>query len=125
MSLYVKEVVNYIRENENKIAVSATIDLRNLSGKQKTLLYKIAGSCILNGPLGVGKRNFWKDDEGEIVETSIRDLVGCSGFAWKSFCREIALEFDKKECQCTRVWGNVWPLCEKDGQLPEPLRQGN
>lgn len=116
-----KAIVDYIRSNKSSIVNSSSFDLGKLSEKKKRLVYRIAGSCIFNGPVGVGKRSVWIDEEGEKQETSIRELLGCTGFMWRNFCRTIAENFDHADCHCNSVWGNVWPLCEnEEGQMPKP-----
>ena len=117
------EQINYIKDfivsNQEQISVAATINLEDLSLEEKELVATIAGSCILNGPVGVGKMNFWKTPSGYSQTTNIRTLLKCGSTAWKNFCREICRDLKVEKCQTIKLWGNLWPLCEVNGQLPQ------
>ncbi|MBS7551975.1 hypothetical protein KII05_11465, partial [Weissella confusa] len=108
------EIVKFIKSNVERIKHSSTINLDELNlGKEEIeLVAIIAGSCILNGPVGVNKPCDWILLNGEVRRTTIKELLNCGSSAWKSFCRKIAKELDEVECQSKLVWGNYWPLCE-------------
>lgn len=115
------EIVNYINTNIEDIKIASAFDLTKVEEKDRKLVYRIAGSCILNGPIGVNKEATWVNDEGEHITTTIKTLTGCTSYIWRNFCWQVAENFKGIDCHCVDIWGEVWPQCEVKGSLPAPI----
>lgn len=111
-------ISTFIEENKSKIIFSGTINIENLTEEELELVATIAGSCILNGPVGVNKVVVWTTPSGKQRECSIKQLLNCGSSAWKNLCYEIAKRIGDIDCQSKKAWGNYWPMCEINGQLP-------
>lgn len=110
----VNGIIKYIRENIEKINKVSLFDFENFDQKKKENVALIAASCILNGPIGVGKKQHFLD----LGSISIREYTGATGMQWKLFCSQLAVPLQEENCLSKTVWGKVWPLCEIDGKLP-------
>ena len=105
-----EDISEYARVNIDRIVRGQPLNLDNIDDWESFKMCSL--SCIINGPVGVGKENAFP----ELFEGSIRSKFGCRTSQWRETCRIIASSLDEslkpKSLHC-RLYGNYWPLAEK------------
>ena len=105
------------RSDYEAVMVGSNVEVSNFSSLRTAKLAAV--HCVLNGPVGVGKRTTFPCVEGEV---RLKDLYEgrLSNKMWRNFCRIVAERIVRKyndlaiSSQQMLLNGNVWPLNEDE-----------
>jgi hypothetical protein len=106
-----EELVKNLLTQVNLILAGLPLKWDSIPQQSRQDVVTCALHCVLNGPVGVGKRTHFPLIDREIA---INTLIKTSNKSWKGFCREIAVIVKRSapdiECNTKTLCGDFWPL---------------
>jgi hypothetical protein len=109
-------VSDFTEDDLRAVMLGSTVDVAKFTDIRVAKI--CAAHCILNGPVGIGKKTSFPGLEGEIAIRSLYE-GRLSNRIWKNFCKVFAGTIVARHpdlansCQHAVLHGAVWPLNEE------------